>query len=77
MKREREKKMRQKNQYVQRPGEEMGPGPYEELCGELGGWRVVTKRDEAQDVVKNGPLPHRATATQATAQSGPTSLAMT
>lgn len=51
--------MKQKNRYVQRPGEETGPGPYEELCGELGGWRVVTKRDEAQDVVKKGPLPHR------------------
>ena len=52
--------MRQKNRYVQRPGEETGPGSYEELCGDLGGWRVVTKRDEAQDVVKKGPLTHRA-----------------
>ena len=48
--------MRQRIQWVQRPGEEMGPGW--RATGDLGDRRAVTKGDETQDAVRKGP--HRA-----------------
>ena len=45
--------MMQRIQWVQRPGEETGPGW--RATGDLGDRRAVTKGDETQDAVRKGP----------------------